>query len=477
MSAETILLQEKLSQLLRWEKRKRREQVLLAVIFYSLAASLVALPVCALVLPGVSPWLVPGLFFIPLAPWHFFRRRWRRADGVRALARVDHALRLDERTITAWEILAREPARSPEFLVLREASTGLRRLEPRTLFPRQWSWQGYLLVPLFALWWALLWFDVALPSRSAMLPSIPTGNAQKLREYSRELQQKAEREGLRDSLKIGQELEKMARRQLEKQVSEEGFRRELSAMAKKIEAMGGAGSSDAESMAAASSQGNLKDLKAELEAARDRLNFPAAESGTSQEESRWLERLAALPQLKRQFDLKGQRAQGFDKNEITSFLDKLDKQVSGELDRRTLLDAQQFLEQLVKPKQRDKEKSNVEVAGQGAADLPADGEEAKTRSNQAGKEPGRSGGAFQPVPNFGAGAAAQLKGTLGAGQSSGIMLKGKPEPGQSVLGQDEVMTLYRRQAEAELNTERVPEGLKETVKRYFLSLGRENGNP
>jgi len=128
-----------------------------------------------------------------------------------------------------------------------------------------------------------------------MLPSIPTGNAQKLREYSRELQQKAEREGLRDSLKIGQELEKMARRQLEKQVSEEGFRRELSAMAKKIEAMGRAGSSDAEFMAAASSQGNLKDLKAELEAARDRLNFPAAESGTSQEESRWLLRDEARP--------------------------------------------------------------------------------------------------------------------------------------------------------------------------------------
>ena len=29
---------------------------------------------------------------------------------------------------------------------------------------------------------------------------------------------------------------------------------------------------------------------------------------------------------------------------------------------------------------------------------------------------------------------------------------------------------YRRQAEAELNTERVPEGLKETIKNYFLSL-------
>ena len=39
------------------------------------------------------------------------------------------------------------------------------------------------------------------------------------------------------------------------------------------------------------------------------------------------------------------------------------------------------------------------------------------------------------------------------------------------MSQDEVIASYRRQAEAELNTERVPEALKETIKNYFLSLG------
>jgi len=230
-------------------------------------------------------------------------------------------------------------------------------------------------------------------------------------------------------------------------------------------------------MAAASSQESLKDLKAELEAARDRLNFPGAGRSAAQEESRWLEMLDALPQLKRQFDFKGRSSQGFDKNAIASFLDKLDKQVSGELDRRTLLDAQQFLEQLLKPKQRNKEENNLQVQGQGVADLPADAEEMKTGSNQAGKEPGGREDAFEPVPEFPSGAPTQLKGKLGPGHSSGITLKGKPEPSRSALTQDEVMTRYRRQAEAELNTEQVPAGLKDTVKRYFLSLGRESGNP
>ena len=41
---------------------------------------------------------------------------------------------------------------------------------------------------------------------------------------------------------------------------------------------------------------------------------------------------------------------------------------------------------------------------------------------------------------------------------------------RSIERQDEIIASYRRQAEAELNSERVPEALKETIKQYFLSL-------
>jgi hypothetical protein len=50
------------------------------------------------------------------------------------------------------------------------------------------------------------------------------------------------------------------------------------------------------------------------------------------------------------------------------------------------------------------------------------------------------------------------------------MFKGKPLPGKSTVSPSEVVASYRRQAEQELNSERVPEGLKETIKNYFLSL-------
>jgi anti-sigma28 factor (negative regulator of flagellin synthesis) len=68
------------------------------------------------------------------------------------------------------------------------------------------------------------------------------------------------------------------------------------------------------------------------------------------------------------------------------------------------------------------------------------------------------------------GAATHLKGMIGEGNSSGVGLKGKPSPGKTEVSQEEVIASYQRQAEQELNTERVPEALKETIRRYFLSL-------
>ena len=63
-------------------------------------------------------------------------------------------------------------------------------------------------------------------------------------------------------------------------------------------------------MAGAESEQSLKDLKAELEAARDMLNLPdGAKSPSAQQ---WLERLAALPQLRKQLDREPQAAKGWD---------------------------------------------------------------------------------------------------------------------------------------------------------------------
>ena len=141
----------------------------------------------------------------------------------------------------------------------------------------------------------------------------------------------------------------------------------------------------------------------------------------------------------------------------------MDKQVTGEFDRRTLLEAQQFLEQMLKQGQGEKGDSEVRVARRGEQDTPADGEKTDDRSNLPGKEPGQKDQSSQSLSEFPAGAKAHVKGLLGEGQSSGVVLKGKPSAGKSEVSQDEVIASYRRQAEAELNTERVPEALKDTI--------------
>jgi hypothetical protein len=460
------ILKQKFSQLLSREKVKRREQILISACCFALAAAVLAWPLNALLLPVFNRWWTPWLFFVGSAPLLFFKNRWRPQDSTRTLAQVDKRLQLEERAVTAWEILARRETSAAEALVVKQAEERLQKIDLKTFLERPRNWQASLLLPLFMIWLALLWFDVGLPINGNLRLSLPQTLAYKLREFARELQEKAQSEGLRETAQVGRDLEKIAQKGIDAKTSDEGLKSELAGMNKRLAEKSAAESAP---FSTAESQENLRDLKSELAAARDLLNFPA-DKKTQKLGQTWLDQLAALPQLKKQFDKQGQ-AQALSQNELKSFLDRVDNQVTGELDRRTLLDAQQFLEQLMKEGQGQRGENNVQVAGQGEQDGTTDGQKAKSQSNLPGKEPGSREDGSQPSREIPGGAATHLKGLLGEGQSSGLMLKGKPSAGKSEISQEEAVASYRRQAEAELNSERVPEALKETIKNYFLSLG------
>ena len=474
MSSESESLHKKLADLLSWERRKRREQTLATIFCYALLAALLTLPFHGLMQAAINRWFIPLLFFGLMAPFFLVRERWRSSDSARALARVDKTLRLDERALTAWELLERKETRAAALLVFKQAGEKLAHLDPKTLFRRAWSWQAYCAFPLLVLWLALLWFDIGLRFDNSLQLPAPQTLAQKLREFARELQEKAKNEGLSESQRMGRELEQVAQKGIDAKAGEEKFKAELAGMQKKIATMGKS-APEQQPLSAAESQQDLRDLKAELEAARDLLNMADAAKGSQELGKQWLDQLATLPQLKKQFEREGQAGQSLSHNELKSFLDKLEKQATGELDRRTLLDAQQFLEQLMKQGQGEKGESNVRMAGPGERDTPDEGERTNNRSNLPGKEPGKREAESQPLPEFQPGAAAHVKGLLGEGSSSGLVLKANPSAGKSEVSQDEVIASYRRQAEVELNTERVPEALKETIKNYFLSLGIGEG--
>lgn len=469
MSDAPAILRQKFLQLFSWEKRKRRREILIALVCYSILAALLLLPVYFLLPASFLRWFIPLPIFLAFAPFLFIRRRWRREDSARALVDLDKALHSDERAVTAWELMEAKSDRPAALLVLNQAAERLKMLNPKALFRRSRRWQDYAVIPLLLVWSGLLWFDVDLRLSPDARPPAQQGLAQRLRDFSRELQEKAGSEGLRRSLQVGRELEKAAQKGIDANIADEQFKSDLTGMSSKVEAMGKSTGNEP-SFATAESRQSLKDLKAELEAAQELLNSPDGATGERQVGQPWLERLATLPQLKRQFDQQGQTNRSLNQNELKSFLDAMDKQVTGELDRRTLLDAQQFLEQLAKQGQGEKAETNARVAGRGEQDFPGDGEKAKSDSNRPGSEPGTKEEALQPAPQLPVGAATHLKGMIGEGNSSGVALKGKPSPGKTEVSQEEVIASYRRQAEQELNTERVPEALKETIRRYFLSL-------
>jgi hypothetical protein len=462
-------LKSKFTEVIRWERRKRREEILLLVLCVALALALVFFPLHVLLPIDWLRWLVPAVLFAGLAPFFFYRRPWARQDVARAAASLDETLGLEERAVTAWELSARNETSPAAQLVFKQAEEKLGSIEPRTLFPRRWSWPAYLALPLFILWFTLLWLDVDRWNDAAR-SSGPQTLAQKAREFSRELQQKAQDEGLRESLKLAQELEKVARQGIDNKTADEPFKKELAGMTKKFDAAAKSGA-DRDSAAAAESQQSLKDLQAELVAARDMAQLPDLPKGAEESGRQWAERLAAMPQLKRQMDKARQLGQGPGQGDLKAFLDQLERQVSGELDRRALLDAQQYLQQMMKQGQAEKSENYARSSGQGEEDATADGAKEKNYSNLPGKDPGKKNDELRSLPEFRADASTHVKGELGEGESSALMFKGKPAPGKSAVSQSEVVASYRRQAEQELNSERVPEALKETIKNYFLSLG------
>src|SRR4029434_3231518 len=124
----------------------------------------------------------------------------------------------------------------------------------------------------------------------------PQTLAHKIREFSRDLQDKAKNEGLRESLKMAQELEKVAQQNIGNKNADDQVKKEVSGVTKKFESAAKS-AAEKDSLSAAESQQSLRDLKAELEAARDMMDLPEAAKGL--QESQWMDRLGAPPAMER----------------------------------------------------------------------------------------------------------------------------------------------------------------------------------
>jgi hypothetical protein len=470
LSDEARLLKNKFSELLTWERVKRREGNLLAAFCYAAVLSLVVLPVSAVIAPGLNPLLFPAIFFAIAGLAAFILRPWRGRDSLRAVLFLDKTLRLEERAVTAWEILGRQPAKPTERLVLEEAWRKLETTDPKSVFKRKLGWPALAAPLLFFVWMLALWFQNEL-SIKAYLTGLPAPSlAQRAKEYARSLQEKSKAEGLKESLKAARALEELADKRLRREAGEGAF---LDGLSQLMKGIGGRSEQAAADLAAGTRTG-VSDLKSEIESLRQSLQFPRGGKDKGQPGSEVLDLLSRLPQLRKELEAGSQRGNNLapDKmqpGELEAFLDRLEKSATEELDRMALEEINDFLASITGGGERGEGSEPLQSAS-GERDKPTR-TEGKGAAQMPGHQPGSKEDSREAPPAFALNPSSHLKGLLQEGETRSASVKGASRVNPSRAQRDDVSVTYRRQVEEELASEEIPDAMKETIRKYFLSLG------
>jgi len=315
------LVQDKIFQLLNWEKVKRREHILISALVYSVLASLLILPLGDLFPSWARPLSLTPILFLILTLGSMLSHPWGSRESLRAIPRLDKALRLQERAVTAWEILRRGDRRPAELLVLEETAANLKAVEVKGLFQRHLSWHAFVAPPALLLWALIAWFGVDFHldwSRQTRGVSI----AKKVKEYSRGLHDRAKEDKLTESLEVARALEEVAEKGMKGKIGEEGLRQDLTDVAQGIgdrlaAFLGAAGSLPQLSKEA------LSNFKAEVGKLKDALSRPNQLPGKGMQGADVLKKLDSLSPFKGEMGNKPFSGENMDQNQLRDFLDQL----------------------------------------------------------------------------------------------------------------------------------------------------------
>ena len=461
MTDPGAVLKEKLADLRGWERRKRRERLLWESLFYTaLAGAGVVLARALAPVDAVLLWLAPVVFATAaVAVW--LLRPWREQAFVRSLKQVDDGLALEERVLTAWEIVSRQ--RMPEdrvapeeSLVVEEAAEKLAAVPLRPLCRRRLSWHALAAPALVLLAAGGLWLPPGGVPQAASAPSLM---AQAIEEHARELEDRARQQDLAESRRMADALREMAERQLGEAGPEKSrLQASVGAMVDVLEEMTRSWPSGAGLEWPALSDQALERL-------REHLRRSEARGGDASSQGR--NRADLLESLGlSSLDKRPGGSSDMSEQEVQEFLDRLEREAGQEQDRRSLEQTQQFLTELLLDDGAEESVAENPRPGNpvGETDQPP------VAGKQPGDEPGNEGQEGVD-PAFQANVRTHLQGLLGQGRSRGFGFRGEARPGDSTVTEEAVVVRYRRQVEAELSSEEIPAEFKETIKNYFLSLG------
>lgn len=471
MIEQEQIVKEKIAGLLNWEWTKRREKALISSLCYALLVSSFLLPLQGWLPFWLSPFSFLALLFAIFSASFLLFGSWSEKDSQRTLWLADSKLDLAARTLTAREILGRKDRRATEFLVLQEAGDKLRGVDPKRLFKRKYSWDFFVTPPLLFFWLLSVWFDAGPPFKRGLEEFGRLPMARRLKAFSSEAQERSKSQGLDQSFKVAEKLENLADKNLKGQVSENALKENLTAMAGKIGDMISQSAPGPDIAPTRDNREQLADLRSEIDALKRLLPMQRPSQGKAGLEPELLGRLAALPHLSGELEGRLSQVDKMGEKELHDFLEQLERSVRAQMDRLTLSEIQRYLEQLVQREEGETLES-TEQAGREVPGRVSQGEKADVKGRAPGTESGSGRETEQPLPSFPARAPRQLKGQLGEGKSTSLSLNVEPPQGKTKVPHEEMIANYRRQAEEDLASEKIPEGLKETIRKYFLSLGK-----
>ncbi len=220
-------LRDKFSAFLRWDSVLGRERMWVCALFYATLISLIFLPVKPLFPVWIGPWISPATFFFILVPVLYLNERRRKRSHLQTVLSLDRALTLEERGVTAWEILGRPSTQGAELLVLEEAHSRLNSVAPQSVFKRNLPWQAWGIPPVLLLWMLLLWFGFEVRWEGRFSDVTLSSVAQTLKRFSQEVKERARKEGLKQSFEVARRLEQTADQRIRGELEEKALRERL----------------------------------------------------------------------------------------------------------------------------------------------------------------------------------------------------------------------------------------------------------
>jgi len=155
-----------------------------------------------------------------------------------------------------------------------------------------------------------------------------------VKEYAREIEERAKSQELTESLKVAQSLKEAAEKKTNDGMSEKKLKERLGGLLSRIGKMGAVQGQESDLIFPALTREGLLDLKAELEALKHLLSLPADPGENRKLDPELIDRLAALPRLKGELERGPSVIDGMGTEGLSRSLRQYEKGVEKEQEKR-----------------------------------------------------------------------------------------------------------------------------------------------